>query len=214
MPVILIAGTGSWKPGVTDWFTPGSPFSKFLIANGVFPVFGERTDASKYRPFTWSTDLGGVGFGSNDLRVWEAAGENLYDYVVPPMVPEYQIAGKDTNLIAHSHGLQVALFACAAGLKVNTLISVGSPIREDMAATAKAARLNIKTWIHIHSDNSDRWQWFGELFDGHFGIVRESPLADKNDFVKGVGHSELLRDEKQFHFWIERGWLGSLKATV
>jgi hypothetical protein len=206
MRAILIAGTHSWNPdGIQpDWFQSGSPFSRFLDQQtNIRPVFGPDGN----RPFTWSTDLGGVGFGKGDLRVWEAAGVNLFDYIVPPLAPAVRIPSSDTLLIAHSHGLQVALFALAYGLKVTRLISVGSPIRKDMAETAKRARPNIGEWIHVHSDGSDKWQWFGEMFDGHFGIVREAPLADRNDFVPHVGHSELLRDPQHFHFWKEKGWI-------
>jgi hypothetical protein len=211
MRAILIAGTNSWKPGdpALDWFEPGSAFARFLESKtDIRPVFGQsKSKPVVYRPFTWSTDLGGVGFGKGDLRVWMAAGANLFEYIVPSLCPDARIPSNDLTLIAHSHGLQVALFGLALGLKCDTLISIGSPIRKDMADTAKLARPNVRNWIHVHSDGSDRWQWLGELFDGHLGIVRESPLADRNDFVPKVGHSELLRDSQHFHYWIERGWL-------
>jgi hypothetical protein len=107
----------------------------------------------------------------------------------------------------------VVLYACADhDLKVGTLISVGSPVRKDMMCVAKRARGNIGTWIHVHSDGSDRWQWFGELFDGHFGIVREHPLADRNDSVPGVGHGNLLRQPQHFHYWVDRKWVDPMKG--
>jgi len=214
MSVVLVAGTHSWDPKDPDWHSPGSPFVQFLMSRGVFPVFGQQTSEHggiELRPFVWSTDLGGVSFGDGDLRVWLAAGLNLYSYIVPPLCPERRLPVDRTNIIAHSHGLQVVLVACRAGLKINTLISVGSPIRKDMDSTAKAARPNIKTWVHIHSDGSDRWQVFGSLFDGRLGIVRKHPLADINEFVPKVGHTDLLRDPDQFHHWQERGWLEKLR---
>ena len=206
--VVLIAGTGSWKPGVQDWFIPGSPFTAFLRAHGVEVVAGTNG-----RPFTWSTGVGGIGFGDEDHRVWQGAGENLYDYIVPPFCPDRRIPIAETNIIAHSHGLQVALYACAAGLGVDTLISVGSPIRKDMDTTARLARRYIRRWIHVHSDRSDRWQWYGTLFDGAFGIKREHPLADVNVGIPKVGHSTILRDPAMFTHWQERGLLAALQEV-
>ena len=207
--VVLIPGTGSWAPGKQDWHTDGSPFVNFLRAQSVEPLFGRNQ-----RPFTWSTDVGGIGFGDGDHRVWEAAGLNLLDYLVPPLCPESRMPPEQTQLIAHSHGLQVALYACAAGLKVQTLISLGSPIREDMADTALAARANIRRWLHVHSDSSDRWQWFGTLFDGKFGIVRKHPLADLNIGIPKVGHSTLLREPMEFRHWVQRGLIAELRGEA
>lgn len=206
--VILVAGTWGWNPGspTVDWWMPGSPFVAFLKAQGVQPIFGEyvANDAvSEPRPFTWSTDLEGI----DNTQDWHAAGINLYDYCVPPVCPSQRIPVVDTNLIVHSHGLQVALFAAHAGLKINTLISVGSPIRHDVAKRTPRARMNIARWVHVHSDASDTIQLLGSLFDGHLGVVREAALADRNEMIGGVGHAGLLRDPKLFHFWVERGWL-------
>lgn len=184
--VILVAGTGGWHEG--EWNEATSPFVAYLRSHQVEPIFADN------RPFTWSTDLGGVGFGDKDLRCWHAGGINLYSYIVPPLCPDKRIPPIDTNVITHSHGLQVALFACAEGLKINTLISVCGPIRKDMAPVAAKARPNITKWINLYSDGSDRWQWFGEFFDGHLGIVREAPLADVNKQIPETGHSGLVRD--------------------
>lgn len=209
--VVLIAGTGAWaNDSRVDWYCPTSPFVSYIAAHGIFPIFGKGIDQPC--PFVWSTRLGGVGFGNHDLLEWAAAGANLFMYCVPPLCPDRRLLPSETNIIAHSHGLQVVLYACARGLKVNALVSVGSPIRKDMEATAKAARPNIGRWLHLHSDCSDRWQWLGELFDGHLGIVREHPLADLNDCVPNAGHSSVLERPEYFHLWEERGWLTWLRA--
>lgn len=207
--VILIAGTNSWRPGVREWYMPGSPFVAFLQAQGIEPVFGQNG-----RPFTWSTDLGGVGFGDGDHRVWQAAGVNLIDYVVPPRCPNLRILPAYTNVIAHSHALQVVLYACADGLEVDTLVSVGSPVRADMEDTARWARPRIRRWIHLHSDRSDRWQWLGGLFDGRLGIVRRHPLADQNIAIPSVGHSTILRDPQAFHHWQDSGVIAALREIT
>jgi len=207
MKAILIAGTWEYeRPG--EWVTPTSPFVAFLRAQGVEPCFADG------RPFTWSTDLGGVGFGDRDLHAWTAAGANLYSYVVPPLCPERRIPRDELVLISHSHGLQVALAALAYGLQAALLVDVAGPVREDMVAIAAKARPNVARWVHVHSDASDRWQWFGELGDGGWKrwfrgdrIVRTHPLADVNESVPRVGHSALVRDPAQFHWWTDRGWL-------
>lgn len=206
MEPFLVAGTGSWKDdGRVDWYCPGHPFGRFLQEQGVTPTW----DGS--RPFVWSTDLGGVPWtGKSD---WAAGGAALAYFV---MAFQKRAANR-TAVIAHSHGLQVAAYAAAEhGLKIQTLITVGSPIRNDLKAQYQALRANTAYWLHIHSDGSDRWQWRGELFDTlnpfRWRVRRDAPLADKNDFVPKVGHSDLLRDPTQYHNWVERGWLDLLKG--
>ena len=206
---VLVAGTWAWRDDNTvGWYCPGHPFGQFLAAQGV-PVCYDGA-----RPFEWSTGLGGVPlFGG--ATEWPAGGAALSYFVD-------QCGCQPVNAIAHSHGLQVAAYAAAEhGTRFNTLISVGSPLRKDMAARYAVLRKNTRYWLHIHSDGSDRWQWFGELCDGnwrawlpggHSRIVRTTPLADANDFVPKVGHSDLLYTPSTYHFWTERGWLGHLKG--
>jgi hypothetical protein len=211
MKTVLIAGTHAWRnDGRQEWYCPGSPFATFLESQHVSPLFVPDTVTEKPQPFVWSTAIGGVGWGSGDLVAWAAAGVSLFQLVVPPLCPERRVPAAGLALIAHSHGLQVALYACAAGLKVDTLISVSSPIRKDMTATAQRARPNIRHWLHLHSDGSDKMQWLGELFDGHLGIVRAHPLADVNEATPGVGHSDVLNRPEDFHYWVDRGWLKGL----
>lgn len=202
MNPVLVAGTGSWDDdGRVDWYAPGHPFQRFLEDHGVYPAFQGG------KPFVWSTDLGGVPWSGK--RDWSAGGAALAYFVMA----DRRLSAANTALIVHSHGLQVAAFAAAEhDLKAATLMSFGSPLRADMQARYEALRRNVGTWLHVHSDGSDRWQWLGELFDGHFGVVRETKLADRNDFVPEVGHSELLRDPKQYHHWLEHGWLELLKG--
>jgi len=203
--VVMVAGTNSWDPNseTREWNQPGSEFSKYLQSQGVSLVFPDG------RSFTWDTNLGGVGFGNDDLKGWNAAGINLYDYCVPPLAPDRRIRGENLVVLAHSHGMQVALFAFAAGLK-GSLVSVGGPVRKDMEATVELARPNIQHWLHIHSDRKDWWQLLGALFDGRLGVYRKHPAADANDFMPD-GHSAILRDPKYFPLWEERGWLTNLK---
>lgn len=196
MSMILVAGTNSWdNDDDVDWFHPKHPFAKMLQDSGISVLDDNGL------PFIWTTNVDGLVVERKNHIDWSAGGAALsyFTRMKQETVPD---------IIAHSHGLQVVLYACANhGMRVNVLISVGSPVRKDMEEIAKKARLNIGHWIHIHSDKSDKWQWLGELFDGKFGIVREHPLADRNDFVPKVGHSELLRDPKKYPLWKQKGWL-------
>lgn len=200
-----VAGTGAAKR-TAEWNDVDSLLSVYLRERGIENIAGQALS-----PFLWSTDLNGIG--AKNQEDWKATGRALFYYFVPQLRPELAIRPCRSNVICHSHGLQGVLFACAYGLKLNALISVGSPVRKDMEAVAKLARPNIARWLHIHSDGSDRWQWLGELFDGHFGIVREHPLADKNVAVAGVGHAGVLRDPADFPLWDTGGWIEFFKGV-
>ena len=202
MTPILVAGTNSWQNDHrVDWYCPSHPFGQFLDAAGVPPAFDGA------QPFIWSTALAGIPFFTKK-RDWAAGGAALAYYIISRRT----ICAANTALIVHSHALQVAAYAAMNhNLKAKTLISVGSPLREDMKIPYMSLRANVQYWLHIHSDGSDRWQWFGEMFDGHFGIVRATPYADWNDFVPDVGHSELLRDPAQYHQWVDHHWLDRLR---
>lgn len=214
--VLLVAGTHAW--GRTDergeWWNACSPFGAFLQREG-FDIIGGA------RPFTWDTDLDGVGW----LRRrpfkkhinWESAGVNLWAYLANPLVAKVlqddYVAIADRNIIAHSHAMQVVAYACAAGLKVNRLLTLASPVRDDMRDVYSAARPNIGRWLHVHSDASDRIQWMGTLFDGKFGVVRAQPLADINLQIPKVSHSKLLNDPEAFERWRSAGLLNFLRGV-
>lgn len=207
MRTVLVSGTHGWR-GTNDrsWYSQGSPFVTFLQQQGVDVVF-----TPEGQPFIWSTDLGGVGFGKDDHAVWSSAGMNLFWYCVPPLCPEKRIPPNELAVITHSHGLQVALYAAAAGLKIRVLIDVSGPVRKDMRSVAKKARPNIYFWDHVHSDASDRWQWIGSMFDGHLGIVRQHPLADVNTMIPHAGHTGTLEQPELFKVWNEEGLIEPLK---
>lgn len=211
--VMLIPGTWAWSDDrQVEWWHPSSGFAAFCKQQG-FTLIGQD------QPWSWSTDLNGVItlFKNRKFTDWMTGGQSLADYLRPPMLAPDQIDQyvplKDRNLICHSHGLQPVLFACADyGLKINNLVSVGSPVRKDMFDTAHRARPNIAYWEHIYSDKTDYMQWLGELFDGHLGVVRQHPLANINCRVPQVGHSKVIYDPTQFHLWIDNGWFDILKG--
>lgn len=188
---------GTW--GTEDvWWLPGSAWAAHMQALGWDPLVVQAADA-----FWWSTDVNGtlVRRGHAD---WKAGGVALRYYFRPPLY----VTGPDfvpldaRTLVAHSHGLQVVLYACGAyGLKIDTLISVCSPVRGDMRRVADAARPHIRRWVHLYDPGwADRMQVLGALFDGHWGVSRTHPLADVNLRVRG-GHSGVLRDPACFGQW-------------
>lgn len=200
--VILIPGTHAWDGQKKDWYSPGQPFHDFI------QTVPGHTLVCPNEPFVWSTRLGGVGFGDGDLVVYRAAGMNLYQYAVPPRCPEERIPPADLVVISHSHGLQPVLFAAKYGLQIDLFIDISGPVREDMMDVARAARSNIKRWVHIHGGRRDRWQWLGELFDGRVGIIKNHPLAE-NLPVPEADHSVVTRDPR-YHALI----LGILEGRI
>lgn len=187
----LVGGTHDGLDDAGRWWMDDSPFVAFLRANG-------HETVSSTHPFVWSGDLNGLGGKHSD---WRAGGNALFHYLVPPLCLDKRLKPSETNIICHSHGLQVVLYAAAYGLKIQTLISVSGPVRRDMELVATAARPQVARWVQIRSDRSDWWQWLGEIGDGRLGIHRNHPLADLNVKIPCVGHSGLLRDAEHFSHW-------------
>jgi pimeloyl-ACP methyl ester carboxylesterase len=153
----------------------------------------------------WSTELDGI---NNEHNTWDAAGRALAHYITPPLLSDSLVKPEDTYLIAHSHGGNVVAFACGKyGLKVNGLVTVGTPVRKDLYAIYEAASSNISRHLHLYAGWRDYWQAFGALFDGRFGIHREHPFATRNDQVPKGDHGSILRDREFFRLWLDRGWL-------
>jgi hypothetical protein len=114
------------------------------------------------------------------------------------VAPERKIPPNQLHIICHSHAAQVVAFAAADGLQINTLVTVGSPVRADLFEVYHRARSRIGFWWHFYSDRTDRWQWLGEIGDGRVGIVRRHPCADQNVGLAQVGHSQILNDMRLF----------------
>lgn len=201
IPFIAIGGTWAWDgSALGQWYDQDSPWSANMRARGLehhHLLYGDP------RPFVWSTDLDGAPWRrwlgmKPKMNDWQAAGHNLFAYCVPPRAPQYRIPPSELHIIAHSHALQVVSFAAADGLRINTLITVGSPIRKDMYEVYERARVNIGFHWHFCSDGTDTMQWLGELGDGAFGIIRKHPCAQQNVMIPKVGHSGILHDMEHF----------------
>lgn len=180
---ILVDGTHG-EHRENDWSAPGSEFRKRMAVNGLVAV---------QPPFEWTTALDGL-WGKNVS--WQVGGNNLFYHLVPPLCPERAVPSDELIVIAFSHGVQVALYAFAAGLR-GRLISVCPPIRSDMFRVAQVARPNILRWLNLYGNWKDVWAVAGAIRDGHFGIQRSYPagFCDTQEKVAG-GHGAALRDPK------------------
>ena len=222
MPIryLPVAGTWGWRGAQNglDWWRAGSPFTQFMTDQG-FLLIGGGAD-----PFVWTTDVvwwpawvkWPRRFYGRRLADWYAGGVNLHHYLRPPLGSNRDgyVPIDDRTVIAHSHAAQVVLFACADGLRIKVLVTVGSPVRADLREVARKARLNIGYWLCLYSDGSDAMQWLGEFGDGALGIVRKHPLADRSEKIPGVGHSKILCDPAYFDRWVRYGWLWTIRQKI
>lgn len=145
-------------------------------------------------PYWWSTALDGI-IGEN--ADWEEGAQLLVEYV-----RKHQV--EPVSLVAHSHGGQVALLA-AKELKVDLLVTVATPVRQDIKASVKTARGNITHWTHFYSnERGTPWQWLGSLFDGKLGVERGFKWANENFFVPDQTHAGLLSCPELWSFLATR----------
>ena len=204
--VTLGPGTHAIKGGLRsrgDWFHDGSDFCELAFNHGI---------ACRY--FPWTTALAGAEFWKPwfgvkpDLQDWEIAAENLKERFLPSEVdPAYWPRPSRVHLLTHSHGAQSAIIAASLGLKINVLVTVSAPIREDVLFThGAAARKHIGYHLEYYSRN-DRIQLAGGVGDGHLGVMRRfgdytvnghQPYAADETIVmpEDCGHSKLLHDLK------------------
>lgn len=203
-PYIPVQGTHAWDedPLNFQWWEPGSAFTQYLQTLGLALI-------DLALPFLWSTELDGVGIG-NKQTTWKGAGHALR-YFIGDQFP-MGLPFEKRNVIAHSHGGQVVFYACAHGLKLRNLITVGTPVRGDMEKIVKAARPNIGYWLHICDSKHDFTSLAGALFDGTFRVEHEFDLADRNDNCKdlNINHSKILNEPSRFGLWQTRGWATAL----
>ncbi len=195
MQVILVAGTWGYRDlnPTQEWWWPSSAFAAMVKVAG-------HTIIGADCPYVWTTNLNGAVVGQKDVD-WQVGGANLFSYAVPPLCPDKRIPSDELLIVAHSHGLQPALYAFARGMK-GRLISVCSPVREDMMAVARMARTNISKWVHTYSE-CDETQVAGELCDGHLGIVRPHRLADVNLDITPLGHGDLVNLPVNYPRWAD-----------
>lgn len=183
MLLIPVHGTFTVPATGTVWFQRDSDVHRAMVWAGYDYVKPDD-------PFSWSGDLDGAFAGKRSQTDWEAAGRSLRYYM-------QDVPYANRNILAHSHGLQVALFAAAQGVKFRRLISIGGPVRTDMAAIAKRGRKNLGPWLAVYSP-WDLVQIVGGICIDFTPEIpkQKQPLANVNLAIPRVGHSGLLSDTR------------------
>jgi hypothetical protein len=202
IPMIPVAGTWGLNPDqqASAWWRGDSPWLQFMAGHQIMPVVAAD-------PFIWSTDLG--------HNAWRSGGQALewYKMLYAPQLP--------VRVIAHSHGLQVALYAAMLGAQIDTLVSLSSPIRTDMEVTVvDAARPNIRRWLHVRAEEFDKMDWSGTFFEPididlqhGLDLHRHIPMrADLIDTVPGISHSNVIYDPTWFYVWEKLLWINLLQS--
>lgn len=205
MPAAVGTIAGTWGRGDPDdvsgsllWWRPPSVFIANLTHAGLSVV--SETDY-----YDWSTNLDGVR-GRNDD--WQTSGKALYWWWVAQGRPSL-------SLIGHSHAAQV--IACALQysstmlipMRLDHLVTVGSPVREDMDIVWERTRWQIDDWTHLYTEevfnlfNQDLgYQEIGSRpHSGNFPFTRLMRHADRNvEIVPAVTHHGLILS----HLWNEK----------
>ncbi len=190
MKVMLVQGT--WAAD-DSWWVKGSAFTRAIEAKGHTIING--------RPFVWDTEVGGIGFGDDDLWGWKYAGLHLWDRLDPPgCACSARVPASDLCIVAHSHGRQVVKYACALGLAAAKVILVSGPVRKDVDEDTADARGRIGTLVCINGGKKDRWQLRGSVFDGFRGIVRKDEQADVYQQFPDADHSSFLNNPAHFDY--------------
>jgi pimeloyl-ACP methyl ester carboxylesterase len=193
---LAISGTWAYDTelGADEWWNPQSAWCRYLAQHGM-------TYLEPDEPYCWDGHIDGI---RGKKVVWTAAASQLaYRLRRVPL--------EDRNLVAHSHGGQVALLT-AAVLPINRLVTVATPVRKDMRDTALHAQIR-GGWRHLYSVGwSDYMQLLGSLFDGAWSLERRFlvPTCQNVGIPGGVGHSRLLNDPALFDWWVKSGTLAFL----
>jgi len=199
-----IAGTDAKDdPWVVDGL---SPHTRFMRARGFEPIrngYGE--------PWEWSTALNGLWWTGK--AIWREDARRLHTFLS-------NIPYEHRNVIAHSHGGQLAIMACASGLKIRTLTTLGTPVRNDVGV--EAAHKNIGFWQHVYDVDRDWMQTvqraperLGQLADWRVSTERRFLLPGvQNHGMVGISHSRLVRDETAFHEWDDKSLLSLIRDPI
>ena len=200
---VAVGGTSSAHDnGWWDTRVVSNPFIQFMDGINIIPLKNES------EPFEWSTDLDGV----HPISYIMGSSKRHSDWVAGGVALKYYLENsplEDRNIISHSHGRQVVLYAASKGLKINNYIDISGPIRNDMVSIEKEARHYIKSMTHVYS-KYDYMQFLGSLFDLHLGFVDHCSISDKNiELSFSVGHSGLVCNSKYYPLFISKGIIDS-----
>lgn len=179
-----------------------SPHTRFMRRNGFEPL--RRSDG---QPWKWRATMQGLWW--QGIKVWKEDAESFANFMA--MRPYWaRIA------FGHSHGGQLPIIACAKGLKLRALVTIGTPVRFDV--DAEAAVKNIGTWVHVYDVDKDKIQslrrTLGQLGDWRVSFERRFLLPGvQNIGLHGIDHSLMVRDESTFHHWVDDGILDVVRTS-
>jgi pimeloyl-ACP methyl ester carboxylesterase len=160
-----------------SWRVPDTPFRWLAMIGG-------------FRPF--GLDIPGNPHDDEGRAIWYSAAQSFVWYLS-------HIRESECDVIAHSHGGQVAILARAVfHAPIRRLITVSTPPRKDMAIYRGLAADSLDRWTHVHGDWSrDIWARLGRLGCGWRPwqafdqlVMPESGVV--NIHAKGCGHSDSL----------------------
>ncbi len=176
---LTIVVHGTWAAS-NPTFTPGGVFYQ--------RVTGSVPDRA-YASFTWS--------GGNTTGARSQAANSLANFI-----RHYKFApGEQLNLIAHSHGGNVAIAAVNLGLgrAVDNLVTLGTPARADFDLSNKSS---VSSFLAV-SDTKDPIQvlggrWFNSPIWGEWGPAGRS-LSGAANILVNTPLTELFKAHEQLH---------------
>ena len=200
-PVILVAGT--WGRSY-PWWDPTAPLAMYLRESGI-PVLGYDDQD----PYTWTTDVDGVGF-DKDTVDWDEAGKALVWYAHLKHPPNGSGEPRRVSVLAHSHGGQVVAKAARHGLLLDRVVTVATPVRKHLEHEYDELRSHCRFWTHLYTNEPfwDGWQRRGQFEWSWIGLkrlfvpVREMPAAHMNVHEPHQTHVGLI----DAMLWRERQW--------
>ena len=154
---ILIHGTFSAKSAENDWAS-----SKSVHAKSINEQYGGEAVS-----FKWS--------GKNTADTRKEAGKEL-----AKIIEGYNKKGIQVNVIAHSHGGNVANEALKlTNGKIDNLVTLGTPVRSDHKADAKIIESKTNSYLNVMS-NEDT-------------VTRQGGFDTKTDVTKYIGGDNAFR---------------------
>ena len=158
----------------------------------------------------WTAETNGLfgyGDGCKKLLAWSPSGNNDADRMagaemLSEMIAAHRFgAGAKLNIIAHSHGGNVALAASRLGLvrQIDCLITLSKP---QMDAEIYQPGKNIKNFFNISAKAMDWMQYGGAATSGHY---KTDPRAINKTFDTSrsrlKAHAALIWDDAIREMW-------------
>jgi pimeloyl-ACP methyl ester carboxylesterase len=192
--------TGTWAKNDRWAWSTSSDFAQMMNRAKCFPLCDEAGTVLG----AWSSRLAGLWW--QGIEEWQQEADRL-----APLVE--RMPYRHRNLIAHSHGGQVALLIAARGVELRTLTTVGTPVRSDIPL--ERAKHFTGLWQHIYDERID-WmataRRLGGLGDGKISLERRFRIEGVRNYpVEGIGHSKVLRDPKHYPLWERYGWIEAIR---